>query len=90
MSAATCQPVPGRLVTYRVVVAGDLTLGSISLDVSAQKWIARTLGNEKSAACLRRFPKKGDAIQWLQEREAAPAERGGAPYSPPGQRRSVR
>jgi hypothetical protein len=72
MSGAVCQAVPGRLATYRVVVCDDLTLGFIRLDVSAQKWIARTTGSDTAAACLRRFPEKADAIEWLQEREPAP------------------
>ena len=50
MSGAVCQPMPGRLATYRVVVADDLTLGFIRLDVSDQKWIARTIGSERAAA----------------------------------------
>jgi hypothetical protein len=36
MSSAICQPMPGRLATYRVVVAGDRVLGLIRLDVSAR------------------------------------------------------
>jgi hypothetical protein len=72
MSGAVCQPMPGRLATYRVLVADDLTLGFIRLDVSAQLWIARTPGSETTAASLRRFPEKDAAIQWLQEREPAP------------------
>jgi hypothetical protein len=42
--SVTCQPMPGRWATYRVVVADDLTLEFIRLDVSAQQWIARTAG----------------------------------------------
>ncbi len=72
MSSVVCEAIPGRLATYRVVVCGDLTLGFIRLDVSAQRWIARTTGSETSAASLRRFPEKAAAIAWLQEREVAP------------------
>jgi hypothetical protein len=72
MSGAVCQAIPGRLATYKVVVCDDLVLGFIRLDVSAQKWIARTLGSETAAACLRRFSEKTEAIAWLAEREPAP------------------
>ncbi len=73
MSGAVCQPMPGRLATYRVVVSDDLTLGFIRLDVSDQKWIARTTGSERSAASLRRFSDRADAVGWLQQREPVPA-----------------
>ncbi len=73
MSGAVCQPMPGRLATYRVVVADDLTLGFIRLDVTDQKWIARTIGSERAAACLRRFDDRAEAIGWLQQLEPAPA-----------------
>ncbi len=39
------------------------------------RWIARTRGSERSAACLRRFEGldgRQKAINWLMEREAAP------------------
>ena len=74
MSGAICQPIPGRLATYRVLVADgiDIVLGFIRLDVSAQQWIARTTGSETAAASLRRFPEKAEAVAWLQEREPAP------------------
>ena len=86
MSGAVWQPMPGRLATYRVVVADDLTLGFIRLDVSAQQWIARTAGSEKGVACLRRFPEKDDAARWLQEHEPAPVEAERPPYGAPGRR----
>jgi hypothetical protein len=86
---AVCQAMSGRLATYRVVVADDLTLGFIRLDVSAQQWIARTTGSEKSAACMRRFDDRPAAVAWLQERERAPAEAGDSPYTAPGRRSAV-
>jgi hypothetical protein len=52
---AVCQAISGRLATYRVVVADNLTLGFIRLDASAQQWIARTASSETSTACMRRF-----------------------------------
>lgn len=73
MSTAVCQLMAGRLATYRVVVADDLTLGFIRLDVSDQKWVARTTGSEKSAASLRRSDNRAAAIGWLQQREPVPA-----------------
>ena len=84
--SAVCQPMSGRLATYRVVVADDLTLGFIRLDVSAQQWIARTPGSETSAACMRRFDDRPAAVAWLQERERAPAKAGDPPCSAPGRR----
>jgi hypothetical protein len=72
--SALCRPMSGRLPTYRVVIADKVTLGFISLDVSAQQWIARTAGSDKTAACPRNFSEKDDAVQWLQEREQARVE----------------
>lgn len=72
MSGAVCQAMPGRLATYRVVVADDLVLGFIRLDVPARKWIARTPGSEKSAACLQMFEDRPAAVAWLQQRERVP------------------
>lgn len=70
--SAVCHLMPGRLKTYRVVVADDLVLGWIRLDVTAREWIARTRGSERSAASLRRFCDKSAAISWLMEREPDP------------------
>ena len=72
MSGPVCQAMPGRLATYRVLVADEITLRFIRLDVSAQKWIARTPGSEKCAASLRRFDDPTAAVSWLQEIEPAP------------------
>jgi hypothetical protein len=85
---AVCVPLPCRLATCAVTAVGDLVLGWIRLDVSAQEWIARTRGSERSAACLRKFADKPAAVAWLQEREPAPAEPERSPYAP-GQRRSA-
>jgi hypothetical protein len=74
--SAICLPMSGRLAAYLVVVADDLTLGLIQLDVSAQQWIATTVGSENSVAVLRRFLEKDDAVRWLQEH--GPAPRGSA------------
>jgi hypothetical protein len=71
------------LAVYRVVVADDLTLGLIKLDVSAQQWVAGTVGSGEGVARLRRFPKKDDAVQWLQEHAPAPMEMGRPPYGAP-------
>jgi hypothetical protein len=89
MSGAICQPMPGRLATYRVVVAGDRVLGLIRLDVSARQWIARTSGSETTASCLRKFDDRTAAVAWLQEREPASAEAVWSPNSSPGRRRAV-
>lgn len=91
MSGAVCQPMPGRLSTWRVLAADgiEITLGFIRL--ADGMWIARTMGSEKSAACLRRFSveDKAAAVLWLQEREPAPAEPGRSPYAAPGRRRDA-
>ncbi len=71
-AALTLQAIPGRLVTYRVLVLDNLILGYLRLDVCGQRWIARTPGSANSASCLRRFVDKTAAVAWLQEREPAP------------------
>jgi hypothetical protein len=80
--SAVSVPVAGRLATYAVTAADDLVLGWIRPGVSAQQWIARTRGSERSAACPRRFADK--TAEHGHEREdpfvlAGPNSRGVAP-----------
>jgi hypothetical protein len=72
--SVVCQPMPGRLATYKVVVGEGITLGFLRLDVSAQKWIARLPGasDGSTEATIRRFSEKDRAVAWLQERERVP------------------
>lgn len=64
-----CQSIPGRLATYKIIAACGTTLGFLRLDVSTQKWIARTTGSATRASDLRQFFGKDDAIQWLSARK---------------------
>jgi hypothetical protein len=74
------QPIIGRAVpTYRVLAGGFVFVGTVRLDDADQRWVARTLGSERSAACLRRFETKEQAASWLAEREQAPSARRSAP-----------
>src|ERR1700689_1697395 len=61
-SESVCCPMLGRLATWKVILpnADGLCVGYLRLDVSEQKWIARTLGDPqgKSAALIRRFENK--------------------------------
>jgi hypothetical protein len=71
------QPVVGRVVpTYRVLAGGFVYVGSVRLDdQDERRWVARTLGSERTAGRLRRFETREQAALWLAEREPAPVRR---------------
>ena len=87
--AATCEPMPDRLATFRVLLGGEVLVGWIRLDEVKRRWVARDLGTERRAASIRRFGDKDLAVKWLAAREPAPAELGRSAYSAPGRRRVV-
>jgi hypothetical protein len=84
--SAVCQPMSGRLATYRVVVADDLTLGLSQAGCFGSAVDRAHSRQRASAACMCRFDDRPAAVAWLQEREWAPAEAGDPPCSPPGRR----
>lgn len=73
---AVCKPMAGRLATYEVVIPYvDIVVGWIRLDVGPPgRWIARTPGCPKgtTAAQIRHFEHRAEAVAFLVEREAAP------------------
>jgi hypothetical protein len=76
---AVCRAMPGRLATYSVSIPFvDVVVGYVRLDASEGKWVARTPGCPKgtSAAEIKRFDTRAQAIAWLVERESAAPERG--------------
>jgi hypothetical protein len=79
MSTAVCRAMPDRLATYSVSIPFvDIVVGYVRLDVSERKWVARTPGCPRgtSAAEIKRFETRAQAIAWLVERESAAPERG--------------
>ena len=71
---AVCRAMPGRLATYSVSISFvDIVFGYVRLDVSEGKWVARTPGCPKgtSAAEIKRFDTRAQAIAWLVESECS-------------------
>jgi hypothetical protein len=89
---ASLLPVQGLERVYRVL-AGNLVCVGFLRREDTGAWVARTRGDPdgRTAAAIRRFPEDAQfrAIQWLCEREQAPAERGRSSYAAPGRRRAA-
>jgi hypothetical protein len=70
---AICKPLPGRICTYAVVIPYvDIVVGWVRLDVGPPgRWIARTTGcpQGKTAAQMRHFENRAEAVAFLVERE---------------------